>query len=72
LRLGKNITLPPYSPILLGVNMAQVKPQKTASIARHTDMGDNCRVKCHHFNDSSTQLRIISNTTNAIVVTTLL
>src|ERR1700689_4668480 len=54
-RLGKNITLPAYSPILLGVNTAQVKPQKTDSIASHIDMGDNILVKCHHFNDSSNQ-----------------
>lgn len=37
--MGKNITLPPYSPIRLGVKTAQVKPQKTDSIARHIDIG---------------------------------
>ncbi|MDF2433407.1 MAG: hypothetical protein JWP44_3038 [Mucilaginibacter sp.] len=69
---GKNITLPPYSPMRFGVNTAQVNPQKTDSIAFHTDIGDKTRVRCRHFKDSSTQLSIINSTTSNIVTNTLL
>src|SRR5665213_1741256 len=72
LRLGKNMTRPPYSPMRLGVKMAQVSPQNTHSIAFHTDMGDNTLVRRHHFKDSSTQFTNISNTTTDMVMITLL
>src|SRR5476649_2143962 len=72
LRLGKNMTRPPYSPMRLGVKIAQVNPQNTDSIAFHTDMGDNNLVKRHHFNDSSTQFTNINTTTADMVMITLL
>lgn len=60
----KNI-LPPYSPIRLGVKIAQVKPQKTDSIACQTVTLSIRRTRYFHFNDSINQFKNIKANTIA-------
>eukprot|EP00388_Colpodella_angusta_P011849 GDKJ01030182.1.p2 GENE.GDKJ01030182.1~~GDKJ01030182.1.p2 ORF type:complete len:125 (+),score=4.85 GDKJ01030182.1:315-689(+) len=68
-RLGdKKKTLPPYSPNLFGVKTAQVKPQKTDSIASHKLMGSIGLIKRCHFTASKPQLSSISKKTPAITI----
>ena len=67
LRFGdRKNTLPPYSPILLGVNTAQVSPQNTDSTARHRLMFSTLRTSLLHLTASRPQLTSISKTTMEI------
>lgn len=61
----KKKTLPPYSPKRLGVKTAQVKPQKTDSIASHKLIGSTGFIKRFHFTASKPQFKNMSKTTNA-------
>ena len=56
-------TLPPYSPMRLGVNTAHVNPQKTDSIARHKLIFSTRAINLFHFNASMPQLTSISKQT---------
>lgn len=70
LRGGRNITRPPYSPMRFGVNMAQVRPQKTPSIHSHRLILTSFFVKCCHFRHSTSQLASINATTTDIIMVT--
>lgn len=67
LRCGKKSTRPPYSPIRLGVNMAHVNPQNTASIDCHSDRFARRWARNRHFAASNTQLTSISRNTSAMM-----
>ena len=54
-------TLPTNSPILFGVKMAHVNPQKTDSIAFHVLILSTPFNRYFHFNASRNQLRNMSN-----------
>lgn len=59
-------TLPPYSPNLFGVKTAQVKPQKTDSIASFKLMGSMGLIIRRHLKASIPQLANIKATTKDI------
>ncbi|MNS95413.1 hypothetical protein D3C72_1296720 [compost metagenome] len=63
-------TRPPYSPILLGVKIAQVSPQKTDWKAFQNDICSSLDARYRHFTTSSNQLTSIKTTIKIRVQTT--
>ena len=63
LRGDRKNTRPPYSPIRLGVKTAKVSPQKTDSMARHTEIRSTITNNRRHFTTSSPQFTNISRST---------
>src|SRR5690606_27192471 len=71
LRGFKRRIRPPYSPILLGVNIAQVRPQKTDFIAFHQLMTSTRRLRYFHLTAAIAQFINIITTTIASVPRTV-
>lgn len=71
LRGFKRRIRPPYSPILFGVNIAHVSPQKTDLIAFHQLINSIRRLRYFHLTTSIAQFINIITTTTASVARTV-
>src|SRR5690606_39211966 len=70
LRGFNSSTRPPYSPILLGVNIAQVRPQKTDLMATHQLIFSIRSLRYFHLTTSKAQFMNIITTTIMRVIRT--